>query len=81
MYRKNVSGVRGETCMFPVWVSSTPMNTPTAISRHDSGKILESFGVMWKPGTNKPVSVIVDHLINRRTFRQMERTTLAFGER
>lgn len=40
MYKKNVSGVRGDTCtLFVVWNNSTPITTPTTISRHDSGNI------------------------------------------
>lgn len=33
--------------------STTPMTTPTTISRQDSGKIRCNFGVIWKPGRGK----------------------------
>lgn len=44
-----MSGVRGDTWTLLAWNSRTPTTTPTTISKQDSGKILLSFGVMWKP--------------------------------
>lgn len=49
MYRKNVSGVSGDTWTLLAWNSRTPTITPTVISKQDSGKILLNFGAMWKP--------------------------------
>lgn len=50
IYRKNVSGVNGDICTLSVvWNNNTPITTPTTISRHDSGKIEDNFGVIWKP--------------------------------
>lgn len=44
-----MSGVSGDTWTLLAWNSKTPTTTPTTISKQDSGKILLSLGVMWKP--------------------------------
>ena len=49
MYKKNVVGVSGWTPLLCVWKRSKPITMPTTISKHDSGKIDESFGAIWKP--------------------------------
>lgn len=36
---KKVLGVSGDTCTLCVWNSSSPITSPTKISRHDSGKM------------------------------------------
>ena len=53
IYRKNVSGVNGDSPMVFAWDRTTPTTTPTTISRQDSGNILLNFGAMWNPKQTK----------------------------